>query len=213
MSLTQILKLKTASERVGTIIENQESGYEDLKTMISSIKNILDHDDIEEQFVKQIPSVGITLKKFNAVMIGKKDLSQVTEEVFHNYNLLTQHIEKDPTITENIRIKILELLESLKDFDDIYLGIAMTRQKQLEQALMEVRNDGEIKDLEENIAGTALAFFCLLFAKEGIEDKKLEKLSSIAYRYSRGLESWADTIDIMSNPESVEAIKEAAIRE
>lgn len=62
MSLTQILKLKTGSEKVGTIIENRESGSF-LNTMVSSIKNILEHENVEEQFVKQIPSVGYNVER------------------------------------------------------------------------------------------------------------------------------------------------------
>jgi hypothetical protein len=222
---SQILKFKTASETVArNIFEIQESAghsdYEDfLKRMVLYMSEnivipILRHsiEDIEKEFVKHIPSVGVMLKELNTTLYEKKneDLSEVTKEVFSYYNLLKQYIKEDPVISANVRVKILELLESLNDFDSIYLGIAMTRQEQLEKTLVDIESEGDIDDLGKNIAGTALAFFSVLvFAKEGMnDDKKLEKLLKIAYEYSKGLESWADTIDIMSNPESVEAMKE-----
>jgi hypothetical protein len=223
---SQILRFKTASETVAkNIVEFQESAshsdYEDfLKGMVSVMSEnivipILHHgiEDIEKEFVKHIPSVGLMLKELNAKLYENKneDLSEVTKEVFSYYNLLKQYIKEDPVIGANLRVKIVELLESLKDFDNIYLGIARTRPEQLGKALDEIQSEGDIEDLEKNIAGTALAFFSVLvFAKEGMNnDKKLEKLLKIADDYAKGLESWADTIDIMSNPESVEAMKEA----
>ena len=205
-TILQILKFKTASETVGRIIEIEKSAdYEDfLERMISPIENILRSTDIEKQFVRHIPSVSVTLKDLNEAIYEKKnkDLSEIRSETLFHYNLLEQYIKEDITISRNFRIKVLALLESLKDFDSIYLDIATTRQEQLEKALDDIKSEGDIEDLEKTIAGTALVFFSILFAKEAMkDDKTLEKLLNIADEYSKGLESWADTIDIMSNPE------------
>ncbi len=222
---SQILRFKTASERVAkNIIKTQKSAnhsdYEDLLTrMISSIENIVipilhsNTEDIENQFDKQVLSVGALLKEINEAIYEQKndDLSEVTKEVLVSYDLLKQDIRTDPAVSANIRAEVLEILDSLKDFDNIYLGIALTRPKQLEKALVDIDSDGETEDLEKNIAGTALAFFSVLFfAKQQIkDDEKFKRFLKIAHKYCKDLEAWADTIDIMTNPESVEAIKEA----
>jgi hypothetical protein len=211
--LQQIFKLKTASETVGIEIENPVDYKDFLKRIITPIIDILCSIDIEEQIVKYIPSVGVTLKDLNEAIYKKKnkELSEITADVLSHYNLLEQRIKKDTAIRWDIQIKVLALLDTLRDFDSVYLGMAMTRQEQLEKALADIESDGDIEDLEKTIAGTALVFFSILvFVKEGMKnDIVLEKLFRIADEYSEALESWVDTIDMMSNPESVEAMKEA----
>jgi hypothetical protein len=211
--LQQIFKLKTASETVGIEIGNPVDYKDFLKRIITPIIDILCSIDIEEQIVKYIPSVGVTLKDLNEAIYKKKnkELSEITADVLSHYNLLEQRIKKDTAIRWDIQIKVLALLDTLRDFDSVYLGMAMTRQEQLEKALADIESDGDIEDLEKTIAGTALVFFSILvFVKEGMKnDIVLEKLFRIADEYSEALESWVDTIDMMSNPESVEAMKEA----
>lgn len=104
---------------------------------------------LRNNLLSKFPLSGITLKELNATMVKKKELSQVMKEVFHSYDTLAHIIEKDPTIADNIRVKILGLLSSLKDFDDIYLGIAMTRREQLEKALNNIRKMEILKILKK----------------------------------------------------------------
>lgn len=155
---------------------------------------------LRNNLLSKFPLSGITLKELNATMVKKKELSQIMKDVFHSYNTLAHIIEKDPTIADNIRVKILELLSS-KRFWWYLSWYCYDQTRTAGESAKQHQKDGDFEDLE-NIAGTALAFFCLLFAKQ-IKDKKLERLWNIAYKYSRKLESRADTIDIMSNPVSI----------
>jgi ADP-dependent phosphofructokinase/glucokinase len=80
------------------------------------------------------------LKEINEAIYEQKnhDLSEVTKEVLSSYDLLKQDIRKDPAVSANIRTEVFEILDGLKDFDNIYLGIASTRPKELEKALVDI---------------------------------------------------------------------------
>lgn len=207
-----VLKYKTGSDKVGLMIKedykpDDKRIYQNLLEMVHSISNMLENARVEAEFIRYIPNVSTVLKDLNKTL-QNEDLTEIKNNTLLYYNLLRKNIEK---IDPEIRLGVFEILDSLQDFDTIYLDIAQTREKELEQALNEIIQDGDIQDFEDTIAGTALIFFSmLLFTKYEIKNgKTLKSLLEIAHEYSKALGSWADTIDIMSNPQSVEAMKEA----
>lgn len=220
-SSSQIAKYRTGSESLATqvtstekeeAIQDQElSLYEFLKyfydrtiVMITShvipilVSNI---HNLENQFNEQLPEFSKKIEELNGTTFGKvSSTKKFVDLIFTSYGLLEHGI-----MTYNLgdfEDKILHTLDVLKDFDNIYLGILMTRPQQLSEAITNIRNSEDFADFETSRIGTLLAFYCLLaYIKEELDDKqKLSKLVEIADKHSTSLEGWVDTIDIMSNP-------------
>lgn len=105
----------------------------------------------------------------------------------------------------NTSTKIIDAIERLADYENVLLGILINRLEQLVEALKEV--DGE--DLLRSMYGTVLALACILvlLRESKLDSKKIEILLRLAEEHSEIMESYADTIDIMSNKEEMELLK------
>ncbi|MGH9878568.1 MAG: hypothetical protein ACRD5H_13095 [Nitrososphaerales archaeon] len=101
--------------------------------------------------------------------------------------------------------KIIDIIERFADYENVLLGIAKHRPEQLIEAFKQA----DLDDFLKSVYGTLLALSCiLLLIKENKPDaKKLAILLELAIPYSEKLESYADTIDILTNPEEMELLK------
>jgi hypothetical protein len=228
-SSPQIAAYRTGSESLATQvtsiernvdIEEQESLlYKFLKyyyditisMMKSHVIPILESDTyiMENQFNKQLPDFSKKMEELNRTTFEKVDnIQEFVSLIFRLYKSLEQGIKVYKFA--DLEQKVLDTLDVLKDFDNVYLGILMKRPEQLSDALNNIRNSEHFEDFETSRVGTLLAFFCLLaYIKEEINDKqKLSKLVEITDKYSTSLEGWIDTIDIMSNPKEAKEIEE-----
>jgi hypothetical protein len=89
------------------------------------------------------------------------------------------------------------------------LSIAKERPEEVELALKQI----DIDDLKKNLLNALLAFFTILYIVTSEEKEyykeKLSKLVDLSKVYSEEMESYVDTIDILSNPKTMESIRKS----
>jgi hypothetical protein len=181
------------------------------KDIISPILLTTSVQEMVKEFNKQLPILNVKIRGLNKIFAENKqnNLEDIVKSLFNMYEQFEQILESQIIAEKKVKETIFQVFQCLKDFDNIYLGIALNRPDRLDQSIFEIKRDGDLEDLEKSIAGTMITFFCLLvFVKEKHnDDEKLIKLLEIANDYSIRLEGWADTLDIMSNPEEAEQIR------
>ena len=228
-SPTQIAIYRTGSESLATQVTSTEKEtsirdqellpteflkYYCDRTIImitSHVIPILENDihNMENQFNEQLPEFSKKIEELNGTTFGKVDSTKkFVDLIFISYNILEQEIKRRNL--GDLERNVLDTLDVLKDFDNVYLGILMKRPQELSDAITNIRNSEDFEDFETSRVGTLLAFYCLMtYIKEEIDDKqKLSKLVEIADKHSTSLEGWVDTIDIMSNPKEVREMRE-----
>lgn len=223
---SQIAAYRTGSESLATRVTNTERKVQVLEQESSFLQNyhditidifkshvipLLQTDTriLEKRFNTQLSDFSKKMEELNRITFEKTDnLQKIMKIIFTSYDMLEQTVKMYKLDFEE---KVLNILRILRDFDDVYLGIVMNRPEQLYKALNDIRNSKDFENFETSRTGTVLSFFCLLaYVKEEVNDKqKLSKLIEIADKYSTSLLGWADTIDIMSNPEEVKQMEEA----
>jgi hypothetical protein len=113
--------------------------------------------------------------------------------------------EASPEIGTYASAKVAESVKRLMDYENVLLGIAIKRPVQLAEALKEV----DVNDLLKSVYGTLLALVCIftILKEQNYDHKKVKMFVNLTEEYSATIESYADTIDIMSNPEEMELLK------
>lgn len=178
-----------------------------------------DINNIENKFNELRPIIASWLNKAITMVVQpqlseeKKDLTRndfnkIAKLNFESFEEL-KHCVHLSSIDSDIRKQIVQIIDNLNDYENVLLGIAIERPEELELALKQI----DIEDLKKNLLNALLAFFSILYiitAEEKAYDKeKLSKLMNLAKKYSEKLESYVDTIDISSNPKTMESIRKS----
>lgn len=157
---------------------------------------------------KLLPFI-IKFTGINLVMleIQKGDLLKVAQLEQMCYSKILKWVEEASSqIGSEISAKITEVIERMADYENVLLGILIKRPKHLTEALEQL----DIDDLLTNIYSTTLAIACIvvILKESKPNSKKLEILLRVAEECSEVMESYADTLDIMSNKEEMELLKQ-----
>jgi hypothetical protein len=182
------------------------------------VKRILESelDDLEHEFKRSLHFFRPEFEKLNKILIMQEKESQLKGnniDVVQNiaviesqiFQLLKEHIQAK-NLNEDISRNILEIVNNLSDYENILLGIIIRRSNKLPKAIREI----DVEDLITNIVGAYQAFYCILYMighQENYDSKRLSKLITLGTTFSKEMDSYADTLDILTDPDEVQAIK------
>lgn len=166
--------------------------------------NISDFDVI---FHESIPVFGSELKKITSHIIGNVrdanyDFLRIARSVYDMYESLKKeiHIRVDLNYSE----QLIRFFDNLRDYENILFGIIINRLDSLNKSLKEI----DLDDLKNNIHGAFLAFVCTiaLVNEKNYDKRKLQTLLHLGIVYSEELIDYIDTLDILSDPDTIAAI-------
>jgi len=163
-------------------------------------------------FEKSLVPFTIRLSGLNVIILLSQDGNLVKlaslDQKFYS-DILGIVKEEISTLSVDDGMKLLDVIERLIDYQSVLLGILIKRPEQLFESLKEVN----IMELVTSIYGSVLALACtLVILKEKQPNKeKISILLEIAKQHSDVMESYADTIDIMSNKEEMELLKRSEL--
>lgn len=174
------------------------------------IEPILQSNDTEihPNFQNAVIPFALKIASVNAIILESQqnNLSKFAELDQTFYDKILQIIrDVSSEIGTDSSAKIAESVKRLMDYENVLLGIVMKRPAQLAEALKEV----DINDLIKSVYGTLLALACIfaILKEQRYNDKKIKIFVDLTEEYSATIEPYADTIDIISNPEEMELLK------
>ena len=197
---------------VNSIIPIQYRAFADelMQSMDKLVNSVLDASDAEcsKNFYETIIPFAFRCMSLNTIVLVSVEndiqkLSELEQALFEE--LLKTINNSSGQVGIDTARKIIDIIERFADYENVLLGIAKHRPEQLIEAFKQV----DLDDFLKSVYGTLLALSCiLLLIKESKSDaKKLAILLELAIPYSEKLESYADTIDILTNPEEMELLK------
>jgi hypothetical protein len=160
----------------------------------------------EKNFEKSITPFGEKMAEFSSLLLTEmKDITKVVESDRAAYSRALKIIQKNSEeIGKRQASKISDIIERWMDYSQI-VSINLVRNiGQLSSALQKI----DSSDIEKCNSGTLLILACIfrILYTADIESNKINLLIKIGEKYSETLESYADTIDILCNPEEVDMI-------
>jgi hypothetical protein len=207
-------------------IEGSQEGIKNIPEKMTELDNKIiipilktNIDNIEVKFNELQPIIASWLKKSITEVIkpqlieeGKEltrnDFNKIAKLNFESFEKLKHAVELYE-LDLDIRKKIIHTIDNLSDYDNVLLGIAIERPNELELALKQI----DVDDLKKNLLNALLAFFTILYIVTSEEKEcykeKLSKLVDLSKVYSEEMESYVDTIDILSNPKTMESIRKS----
>jgi hypothetical protein len=206
-------------------IEGSQERIKNIKDKVPELDNDIiipilktDIDNIEVKFNELQPIIAEWLNKAITMVVqpqleeGKdltrNDFNNIAKLNFESFEKLKHAVELSE-LDLDIRKKIIHTIDNLSDYENVLLGIAIERPEELELALKQI----DVDDLKKNLLNALLAFFTILYiitSEEKEYDKeKFFKLVNLAKEYSKEMESYVDTIDILSNPKTMESIRKS----
>ena len=99
----------------------------------------------------------------------------------------------------------IELVNILTDYIETIVILIQKRKSLLEKALNEI----DANDLLKAIYGTLIAFLCinLTLKKELKSEERFSAIVEAGNEYARVLDAYIDTLDILTNPEEDEYLR------
>ena len=207
-------------------IEGSQEGIKNIPENMTELDNEIiipilktDIDNIEVKFNELQPIIASWLNKSIKKVIKpqlieeekdltRNDFNKIAKLNFESFEKLKHAVELYE-LDLDIRKKIIHTIDNLSDYDNVLLGIAIERPEELELALKQI----DVDDLKKNLLNALLAFFTILYIVTSEEKEyykeKLSKLVDLSKVYSEEMESYVDTIDILSNPKTMESIRKS----
>jgi hypothetical protein len=232
-NLRQILLLSPLSTstvtKTLTLKYDIEGSQEEIKNISDTLTELVDKiiipilktniNNIENKFNELRPIIASWLNKAITMVVQsqlseeekdltRNDFNKIAKLNFESFEEL-KHFVQLSSLGSDIRTKIVQIIDNLSDYENVLLGIAIERPEELELALKQI----DIDDLKKNLLNALLAFFSILYIirveEKEYDKEKLSKLVSLAKEYSEEIESYVDTIDILSNPKTMESIRKS----
>lgn len=111
-------------------------------------------------------------------------------------------------VPNDLEEKIIETIRVFEDYQRVVFGVIAERSQELTEVVKQLDLDDCIKSLY----GTLLAIICIIeLTRSGrsIDVEKLKILVELGKKYSDDLDTYIDTLDILSNPKEMELIKKS----
>jgi hypothetical protein len=111
-------------------------------------------------------------------------------------------------VPNDLEEKIVETIKVFEDYQRVIFGVIAARSQELTEVVKQLDLDDCIKSLY----GTLLAIICIIeLTRSGrsIDVEKLKILVQLGKKYSDDLDTYIDTLDILSNPKEMELIKKS----
>lgn len=143
-------------------------------------------------------------------LIAKNNASRLPEIIESNktlYDRIKIACKRNNWMPDNLASEITKTISILQDYQNVVIGIQTTRPADLDRAIAEI----DVKDLLRSLYGTILAIFVvvkLLNSKKYHDVNKLDILVKQGVYYADNLDSYTDTVDILSNSEEFALLKQ-----
>lgn len=178
-----------------------------LESLNHDITNLLDssQQNFRKNFEISTTPFGEKIAEFSSLLLTEmKDITKVVESDRAAYSRALKIIQRNSEeIGKKQAGKISDIIERWMDYSQIISVNLVRNIGHLSSALQKI----ESSDIEKYNSGTLLALACIfriLYTTD--KESKLDLLVKIGQEYSETLESYADTIDILCNPEEVDMI-------
>jgi hypothetical protein len=138
--------------------------------------------------------------QLNPQQIGTLNLT-----LFHS---TIERINKQQKIGKEAREVALKLVNILIDYTESIVTIIQHRKSHLEEALKEI----DRQEFLRSLYGASLGFLCLLTTfeiKRLKDEERFLPLAESALVYAEELESYTESLDILTNPEELELLRKA----
>lgn len=101
---------------------------------------------------------------------------------------------------------IIDSVKILKDYEVTIHSIIAKRLTLLQDALNEI----DVNDLLTSLYGSFMALVCFwIIARKSQSGKAISEIAKISHKLAINLDSYTDTLDIMTNPEEMDLMKRA----
>ena len=193
-------------------IQLSQKGKETAAGLFQSLSNdieiVLDSSqkNFKNTFENAVKPFGEKLTLFSELLLEEmKDITKVVESDRTAYSKALKIIQKNSDeVGEKRAERISHIIESWMDYSQIISINLVKNIGQLSNALQKI----DSSDIEKANFSTLLSLACI-FKILYMADKKsdnLDGLIELGKKYSETLESYADTIDILCNPEEANMI-------
>ena len=111
-------------------------------------------------------------------------------------------------VPNDLEEKIIEIIRVFEDYQRVIFGVIAARSQELTEVVKQLDLDDCIKSLY----GTLQAIICIIeLTRSGrsLDVEKLKILVELGKKYSDDLDTYIDTLDILSNPKEMELIKKS----
>lgn len=111
-------------------------------------------------------------------------------------------------VPNDLEEKIIETIRVFEDYQRVIFGVIAERSQELTEVVKQLDLDDCIKSLY----GTLLAIICIIEltrSSRSVDTEKLKILVQLGKKYSDDLDTYIDTLDILSNPKEMELIKKS----
>ncbi|HEY7734919.1 MAG TPA: hypothetical protein VIB07_09020 [Nitrososphaera sp.] len=111
-------------------------------------------------------------------------------------------------IPNDLEATIVETIKVFEDYQRIIFGVVEERSQELTEVVKQL----DLDDCITSLYGTLLAIICIIeLSRSGrsADVEKLKILVELGKKYSDDLDTYIDTLDVLSNPKEIELIKKS----
>jgi len=146
-------------------------------------------------------------KAFEGGQLQKDVLVELAKTDLQGYEYLKSALSQTPHLRPDTTQRIIQIIDNLWDYENTIIGIAIDRQDRLEEALTQV----DVEDFRNKLVDTILAFvftLVIIVVKE-FDEEILSKILTLGIKCSEEIESYVDTLDILSDRRTLESIRKS----
>jgi len=166
---------------------------------------------IAETFVDSLDLFAITASALEELILksNRENLNILIQADRTFYQESTKAVnESDDWIKPESIEEIKEIISIFQDYQNVVLGILSQNRQLTAEMITEINSEEWIRALY----GTLLSLFCIfrmVNTRNYHDQRKLEVLIQLGKKYAETLDSYSDTLDILTNPEERELLKKA----
>ena len=229
MSSTILLEKAVVTD--STIVTRNKVNDRSLKTLLpklrdritaaSFIRNINNNiikpilkaklNKVEETFEDSVDLFAITASALEELILksNRANLNILVQADRAFYQEGRQAVNRSDNWIEPKSIEeITEIIGIFQDYQNVVLGIVTQNRHLTSEMITEINSEEWITALY----GTLLGMFCIfrmVSTRNYRDSRKLKVLIQLSKKYAESLDSYSDTLDILTNPEERELLKKA----
>ncbi len=216
--MTQELLPNSTSVFLGQYFYRQKTRdrtIDDIEIPINKIISSIIESTPKECVIKEsdIKKFMENCKNITSILYNKYGFQKTTELDLEIYEMCLSKIDQSGLSNKN-KDMLHYLLNSLRDYT-LNIANISTREKELEYAYKQI----DYVDFQTSLYGGLLAFVCIMVAILGspviqIPPDVLTLLINEGFRFASDIDSYIDTLDILTNPQELDLLKksESAIK-
>lgn len=183
------------------------------RLLLKAITGAIVQPILDSKTVKTAKSFEDSISRFTTLASALSDLI-----IRSNADKLSYIVELEKSFYDNamsyhnipndLEAKISETIKVFEDYQRIIFGVIADRSQELTEVVKQL----DLDDCITSLYGTLLAIICIIeLSRSGrsVDVVKLRILVELGRKYSDDLDTYIDTLDILSNPKEIELIKKS----